>query len=592
MPERTPLRRFFHDDETHFVDLTGHFIRRFFDTELISKSAEAHLGVAHILAILAVPGVFYAVFTFFTYSYIYWHFTPALYTAVSAADQCRYVLFSMVVIGMVAVLKWDTLFPDRRDFAVLTPLPLKLRTIFAAKIAALLLFVSLFILAVAGLPTLVYPYMASWGLRPNVRLQHLAWMMIVHGVAVFSGCLFMFLFFVALQGVLINLLSRAQFRKVSVFFQALATVALVCLFFLLPIIPSQLPRWERANSRLLFALPPMWFLGLYQTLLGSHDALFQSLARIGIRALALSAVVAVATYIACYRRYSQMALESVTGRKPWRFGVSALAGRLLDRMALRDGPERAAFYFVLKTLSRSAKHRLYFAAYVAVGLALVLVGILEMMTRSTHGNSWAAIIRLGGRPGEALLSIPLVISFFTLSGMRMVFEFPSELSANWVFQIAEERNGRKGLAGVRKSMLALAIVPLFAVTLIVYALLWGAVASLSAVLFGVLLSLILMEILLISFRKIPFTCSYRPGKANLPALGAAYWLAFSLYAYSLASLESWMVHHPSAWIIAVAVEALVLERLIAWRNRALANDFTFQYEDEPLPDLQALGLSD
>lgn len=581
------IRQIIRDDETHLIDLTRHFFNRFFDIEFISKDAEIHLGVAHILALLATPGVIYAIFALQGYSYIYWLFTEARYNALSLFDQCLYVFASMSVIGMVAVLEWDRLFPDRWDYTILTPLPLKLRTIFCAKVAALVSFVGLFVLAVAGLPVIVYPFISSSAFPMGVSFKHLVWMMAVHAIAVFSGCLFMFLSFVALQGVLINLLGYSRCRKISVYVQGLATVALVCMFFLAPLIPGLLSAWERTHGRLLLALPPMWFLGLYRALLGSHNALFLSLAQIAIMAFTLSGLTAVAAYVACYRRYSQMSFESAEERRPSRFGITKLAGWLLHRLWLKDGPERATFYFVLKTLWRNSKHRLYFVAYVAVGLGLALMGILEMMVHSVHGSLWAAI----GRPDKALLSIPLIISFFTLVGMRAAFGFPAELRANWIFQITDEGSGSTCLAGVRKAMITLAVIPLSALTLLVYALLWDLRASLLAVLFGSLLSLILTELLLYSFRKIPFTCSHLPGKANLPLMGAIYWLVFAFYAYLMASLEKWMFNEPVAWIVVLGIEVIILNRIIAHRNRSLARGPGVEYEDQPIPAVQTLGLS-
>ena len=41
----------------------------------------------------------------------------------------------MLVVGLFAVLSWDSTFPDRRDVLVLAPLPLRPRTLFLAKIA-------------------------------------------------------------------------------------------------------------------------------------------------------------------------------------------------------------------------------------------------------------------------------------------------------------------------------------------------------------------------------------------------------------------------------------------------------------------------
>ncbi len=43
---------------------------------------------------------------------------------------------TMLVVGLFAVLSWDAIFPDRRDVFVLAPLPVRARTMFLAKIAA------------------------------------------------------------------------------------------------------------------------------------------------------------------------------------------------------------------------------------------------------------------------------------------------------------------------------------------------------------------------------------------------------------------------------------------------------------------------
>jgi CubicO group peptidase (beta-lactamase class C family) len=48
-----------------------------------------------------------------------------------------FIATTMLVIGLFAVLIWDSLFPDRRDVLVLAPLPIRTRTIFLAKLAAI-----------------------------------------------------------------------------------------------------------------------------------------------------------------------------------------------------------------------------------------------------------------------------------------------------------------------------------------------------------------------------------------------------------------------------------------------------------------------
>ena len=195
-------------------------------------------------------------------------------------------------------------------------------------------------------------------------------------------------------------------------------------------------------------------------------------------------------------------------------------------------------------------------------------------------------------PDAALLSIPLVLSFFALSGMRVVFPLPAELPSNWIFRLTENERRRECLAGVRRSMLLWAIVPLFALLWPVCAWLWGwRVASLE-LLFGFTLSLILMELLLLRFFKIPFTCSYLPGKANIALMGFFYWLAFSTYAYTMASLEAWLLHDLLAWAIFYALLLAALAWLVSYRNRLLDEGFVFAYEDNLEPAVRALNLSE
>src|ERR1700720_1169337 len=57
------------------------------------------------------------------------------------------IAMTMVVVGLFAVLSWDSMFPDRRDVLVLAPLPIRARTLFLAKVAALATALSLTVAA-------------------------------------------------------------------------------------------------------------------------------------------------------------------------------------------------------------------------------------------------------------------------------------------------------------------------------------------------------------------------------------------------------------------------------------------------------------
>lgn len=59
---------------------------------------------------------------------------------------------TMLVVGLFAVLSWESMFPDRRDVLVLAPLPVRAHTLFLAKVAAVATALSLTVVALDFFP--------------------------------------------------------------------------------------------------------------------------------------------------------------------------------------------------------------------------------------------------------------------------------------------------------------------------------------------------------------------------------------------------------------------------------------------------------
>ena len=68
-----------------------------------------------------------------------------------------FVLFSFVVMGVVATFEWEMLFPDKADFLILLPMPLKPRELFYAKGMALLAFLGMFLVATNAFSGILFP---------------------------------------------------------------------------------------------------------------------------------------------------------------------------------------------------------------------------------------------------------------------------------------------------------------------------------------------------------------------------------------------------------------------------------------------------
>ncbi len=555
--------------------LIRHFFGRFFDNELVSPQGEMHASISKVIALLSTPGLicFWLLPKYTALSTQ----PPAIAEAASLPDKLFFLTFSMVVMGFVTVLEWDALFPDRRDFSILIPLPIRLPEIFGAKIVSLCAFVLLFFVASNAISTFFYPFISMQ--RGDSFFGVLA-SMATHATALLAATFFVFFCFVALQGLLMNLLSFRIFRRVSTYIQLLSVFAL--LLMLLMFLDTSSLLYSANNRRLLYFFPPMWFLGLYERMLGQPDPL-PGCSEMALRALWLVLGSSALVYIASYQRHVKRSLESeeILDVVPSRISTALCA--LANRFLVPSPLEQSSFYFTGKTIVRSRQHWLYLAAYAGVGFALVLQALVGAFSRSSGA--------LTGQPAAALLSVPLILSFFVLSGMRVIFAIPSDLKANWAFQLSEADGRKETLSGVRKAMFAFGVLPLFAALFPAYVFIWDLPMACFHTFFDIVLSLLLIELFLVNFRKIPFTCSYLPGKSNITTLWFLYWLGFALYAYSMASLEAWAFERPTRMAGLYVLGCLSIAAAVYYRNRLLDEGFTLVFEEQPEPAVRTLNLS-
>ena len=582
MPAFFKLVDYIENHPSQGVQLARQFFNRFFDHELISRRGEAGLTLAQILALLAVPGFFVPLLLMPRYMALQFQ-PPWVRDMATWFDKCFFLSFAMAVMGFVTVFEWEALFPDRRDYLILTPLPIRMRTMFAAKIAALCVFLVIFAVDLNALSPLMFPLVVMDASPERETFSYAVSFVLAHATSLLAGCAFIFFFFVALHGGLANLLSARAFKRVSPYVQLLSLAGSLALLVRFPAVISLLRPLRRGNDLALYLFPPAWFLGLYERLLGRSEPVFRTLAGIAICALAGVVAASAAAYATSYRRHTRRSLEAgpSSASAPAWIGT-ALAG-LADRLVVRHPIERAVFYFVGKTLARSRKHKLLVAAYLGVGLALVIDGLAAVYARWGYGGM--------DHPTFALVSAPLVLSFFLLAGLRVGFAVPAELGANWVFQLTECDERRECLSGVRKAVMVFAILPLFAALAPFYLVLWGWQTAALHTCYGMTLSLILMELLLLKLRKIPFTCSYVPGKARLNTRWVFYLMAFTTYADTMSRLELWVLESPLRLGVFCGLAFSVLGGLMALRNRLQAGGFALVFEEEPEPVVRTLNLS-
>lgn len=529
-----------------FRILVWHFFGRFFDKESLSPQGEAEAGVIQTLGILAVPSAFF-VLLFRPLSLFGWFLVMARFFFVS---------FSMIVMGFVMVFEWDALFPDRRDYQILTPQPVRLFTVFAAKASALAIFLGIFLIDINFFGFLFWP-----GVDGGKDFFGILW---AHVVALLAAGLFSALAIAALQGLLVTFLRGSLYRRASVAVQTLLMALLVMLLFLTPLFGGRLESLASAHSQWLSWFPPFWFIGLYEYLRPATKSVeLRALGPIAIHALWIAAVIFMVTFLPGYRGHARRILEAP---EP----TAARLGRVHAAYP-RDPVERAVFHFISATLFRSMKHRLFLATYGGFGAAMA---VFELA---------------GGKHGSRAL--PLMLSFILVSGLRAAFNFPSELRANWSFQLTETGGVRPYLAAARKWIFACAVLPLFGVLLPLELRWYGPWTALFHTVFGVTLSLLLTEILFFGFRKAPFTCAHFPGKVNLTGLAVVYIFGFTAYSDTMAALETVLERYPAAAIAFLAATAAAARMIAEWDRRRQSAGEALDYEDAGDPQVRTLGLN-
>jgi hypothetical protein len=104
------------------------------------------LGVGVVLALLAMPGTLASLSLFDKYGSLlqYLRGEEALDGYVAAVpDEYFFIVLSMTITGLAAVWWWEAVFPGRRDYANLMPLPIAAGTIFLSNLVFIVLLAGL-----------------------------------------------------------------------------------------------------------------------------------------------------------------------------------------------------------------------------------------------------------------------------------------------------------------------------------------------------------------------------------------------------------------------------------------------------------------
>jgi hypothetical protein len=282
-----------------FLRLVRLFVGRVFHGGGDSADGDLDLSMGLVLSLLALPGGFYSLLLLEKYSsLLQWmrHEQSIDPLAGALPDEYFFIVFSMTVTGAVAVWQWDSIFPDRRDYSNLVPLPLTMAELFLANLVAILFLTVVLAVDVNAASAVLFPLVVSAYEGSFTFFIHFVW---VHTFVVVLASIFSFFSVFVTVGALMVTLPYAIFRRISLYLRSTIMACLVATLSTSFVVPSKLEQLPGTSIKF---LPPVWFLGLCQVIRGRASPQLALLGWIALFATAIIVVAAVVIYVLSYRK--------------------------------------------------------------------------------------------------------------------------------------------------------------------------------------------------------------------------------------------------------------------------------------------------
>ena len=561
------------DLERPFHRLIHHYVTRIFRGA--GDGDDLQFSIPALLGLLSVPSGFGSILLLDKYSTLRMYFMGIRHFDVYRAsfyDEYFFIVYSMVITGSVMVLKWDRLFPDRQDYDNLAVLPISSRQNFAASLIALLFLTSLFAAIVNGAASIIFPYAVT---NSYESFSVLAEFFVAHLTSVLLASLFTGFGLLAVMGITIMIAPKRFVRAASLLVRitcVLGLAGMLASVFTMPGIlqAARLPGY-------VYYVPSVWFLDLHQTLL--IDGTVQT--GTGIFAVEITAILfilAIVVYaLTYYREYTRI---------PERSGMIHTSGsdsyflrRLLDAVAVRTPFQRATYVFAMKTLFRNEKHCLLFGTATAMGF---------FVAAQTTGQALANPMDFVVDP--RLLSVSLTLAFFTIVSLRALLDVPSDRQASWVFRSTVDRYRHEARSVAGKVLVSPVIVWL-GIAMPLHVMLWGWTIALLHSSYVLMCSIGLAQLLLIRYRKIPFTCSYTASKDKILVMIILGMAGFASFSEANSRFEVSLLSRPWGFLLFVACFLILLWRIRVFQSGLTLEERALIYEHRPAPMVQVLNIT-
>jgi hypothetical protein len=541
---------------SRFRVLVQLFSRRFFENDLLAPDIDLRPSAIWLLGALMTPSLLWSAKAIVRFGLLGAEGHDVL-EAASWFDKSLLVTLAIVSGGVVSLLCWEALLVDRRDALALGSLPLRRWTIVAAKGTALLRMFA--VVCALHLPSTVVFSVAVYA---QVGLAVFAAALAAHAVAVVGATLATCLVVtVALVGATTLFSGRAA-RVVTTTVQVGVLGALTTVVFTLQwtvALGSAVTSGRIDDLGWLSLWPPLWFLGLYQVLLGAEPGgpLFFALAQRAAAVLAFAVLVCAPLTLVLWDRALATLPSATASESPGRRRFAV--GRTVSRLA-RASLDRALLQFFFAVLARSARHRLALVSAASLAAAVTLEGVLVLAGRGGTGPRWLTEF-----------ATPLLVLFVLLGVVRWLLSVPAELPARWVLAMMDPAPGCAVRRVVHRLLVALVALPAVALACVLSWWQGGVWPAGAHGVFVLLVSLLLIELSLVKVTYMPFATEYVADRSNIKARWPVHVFMLLWIVPPLTEIERALFTTPgrAATIVAAVLAAIVA---VAYARRAVRPD--------------------
>jgi hypothetical protein len=210
-------------------------------------------------------------------------------------------------------------------------------------------------------------------------------------------------------------------------------------------------------------------------------------------------------------------------------------------------------------------------AFAGLGLVTAVSSLSSL--KSPH------LILAGPDPCVEFLSVPFILSYCIILGVRFAFEIPTDLRANWIFRLWLSPDSQQARPIARRVLFASTLPWLMPVVFVLTLIFFGFTNALLHTAIFTLSNIVAIEVLLVQYRKIPFTCSYPKFESHSGVILVAYLFGFFLFADYIPELEHWSLVEPIRAVCFIPLCGLILAGVYAYRKQMLEMDKQLIFEE-------------